>query len=68
MSKLSLPKDKIKVLLLENVHANAVDLFRRQGYGQIEEVKEALDEAELGAGANANHVGIGDTGDQLRFV
>ncbi len=47
MSKLSLPKDKIKVLLLENVHANAVDLFQRQGYAQVEHVKEALDEAEL---------------------
>jgi D-3-phosphoglycerate dehydrogenase / 2-oxoglutarate reductase len=59
MSKLSLPKDKIKVLLLENVHANAVDLLRRQGYGQIEEVKEALDEAELVARiADAHMIGI----------
>ncbi|MBT5564780.1 MAG: phosphoglycerate dehydrogenase, partial [Rhodospirillaceae bacterium] len=59
MSKLSLPKDKIKVLLLENVHANAVDLFKRQGYGQVEEVKEALDETELKARiADAHMVGI----------
>ncbi|MDG2243820.1 MAG: phosphoglycerate dehydrogenase [Rhodospirillaceae bacterium] len=47
MSKLSLPKDKIKVLLLENVHANAVEVFKRQGYGQVDEVLEALDESEL---------------------
>ncbi|MGB1877135.1 MAG: phosphoglycerate dehydrogenase [Rhodospirillaceae bacterium] len=47
MSKLSLPKDKIKVLLLENVHANAIEVFKRQGYGQVEEVGEALDESEL---------------------
>ena len=59
MSKLSLPKNKIKVLLLENVHANAVDLFKRQGYGQVEEVKEALDETELKARiADAHMVGI----------
>lgn len=59
MSKLSLPKDKIKVLLLENVHANAVDLFKRQGYGQIEEVKEALDETELKSRiADAHMIGI----------
>jgi len=59
MSKLSLPKDRIKVLLLENVHANAVDLFRRQGYGQVEHVKEALDEDELLAKiADAHMVGI----------
>ncbi len=59
MSKLSLPKDKIKVLLLENVHSNAVDLFKRQGYGQIEQVGEALDETELKARiADAHMIGI----------
>ena len=59
MSKLSLPKDKIKVLLLENVHANAVDLFQRQGYAHVEHVKEALDDDELIAKvADAHMVGI----------
>lgn len=59
MSKLSLPKDKIKVLLLENVHANAVDLFKRQGYGQIEEVSKALDADDLKARiADAHMIGI----------
>lgn len=59
MSKLSLPKDKIKVLLLENVHANAVELFKRQGYGQIEEVKTALDADDLKARiADAHMIGI----------
>jgi len=59
MSKLSLPKDKIKVLLLENVHSNAVEFFKRHGYGQIEEVKEALDEAELKSRiADAHMIGI----------
>ena len=42
MSKLSLPKDRIKVLLLENVHANAVDLFRRDGYTTVSHLKGAL--------------------------
>jgi D-3-phosphoglycerate dehydrogenase len=42
VSKLSLPKDRIKVLLLENVHANAVDLFRRDGYSNVSHLKGAL--------------------------
>lgn len=59
MSKLSLPKDKIKVLLLENVHANALDLFDRHGYGNIEQVGDALDEAELKAKiADVHMIGI----------
>lgn len=59
MSKLSLPKDKIKVLLLENVHANAVDLFTRHGYGQIEQFKKALDAEDLKAQiADAHMIGI----------
>ena len=47
MEKLSLPKTKIKVLLLENVHKNAVDLFKRNGYSQVELVTEALDAEAL---------------------
>src|SRR6185437_15926932 len=43
MEKLSLPKNKIKVLLLENVHKNAVELFKRNGYGSVELLHEALD-------------------------
>ncbi len=59
VSKLSLPKDKIKVLLLENVHTNAVDLFERHGYGNIEQIGDALDEAELKAKiADIHMIGI----------
>ena len=47
VSKLSLAKDKIKVLLLENVHKKAVELFERHGYHHIEQLGDALDEAEL---------------------
>ncbi len=42
----SFPKDKIKVLLLENIHANATDLFQAEGF-QVENVKGALSEKEL---------------------
>ena len=47
MTRHSLAKDKIRVLLLEGVHENAVQDFQRSGYTQIEQLKVALDEAEL---------------------
>jgi D-3-phosphoglycerate dehydrogenase len=43
---LSYPKNRIKVLLLENPDARAAELFRQEGY-QVEEVKGGLDEDEL---------------------
>ncbi|GGG25557.1 phosphoglycerate dehydrogenase [Pontibacter amylolyticus] len=43
---ISYPKNRIKVLLLENVHPKAVELFKREGY-QIETVSGALSEDEL---------------------
>ena len=42
----SYPKNKIKVLLLENIHKTAVDFFSNQNF-QIELLKSALSEAEL---------------------
>lgn len=42
----SYPKHKIKVLLLENIHAKAIDIFDHEGF-QIETISEALDEHEL---------------------
>jgi D-3-phosphoglycerate dehydrogenase len=42
----SYPRNRIKVLLLENVHPVAVQLFKQSGY-QVETVKRALDENEL---------------------
>ncbi len=47
MTRHSLAKDKIRILLLEGVHESAVQEFQRNGYSQIEQVKTALDEAEL---------------------
>jgi len=44
--KTSFPKNKIKILLLENVHTVAVDLFNKQDF-QVETLKGALTEEEL---------------------
>jgi len=59
MSKISLDKSKIRVLLLEGVHQSAVNNFERNGYTNIEYIKTALPEAELKAKiADAHFVGI----------
>jgi D-3-phosphoglycerate dehydrogenase len=42
----SFPKNQIKVLLLENIHPLAVELFTKEGY-QIESVASALSEEAL---------------------
>jgi D-3-phosphoglycerate dehydrogenase / 2-oxoglutarate reductase len=43
----SYPKEKIKILLLEGIHENAVKTFKQAGYSNIETIKGALPEAEL---------------------
>ncbi len=43
---ISYPKNRIKVLLLENVHQRAVDLMKAEGY-QVEVYPAGLDEDEL---------------------
>ena len=47
MSKVSPPKHKIKILLLEGVHDSAVRTLKDQGYNNIEYLKTSLTEAEL---------------------
>jgi len=47
MSKVSLPKDKIKILLLEGVHQSALETLKAQGYSNIEYLKTSLPEEEL---------------------
>ena len=47
MPATSLDKDKIKVLLLEGVHDNAVETFRAAGYTSVERRSGAVPEAEL---------------------
>jgi D-3-phosphoglycerate dehydrogenase / 2-oxoglutarate reductase len=46
-TKTSYPKEKIKILLLENVSAVAVENFKMQGYTQVERLSKALAEDEL---------------------
>jgi D-3-phosphoglycerate dehydrogenase / 2-oxoglutarate reductase len=50
MSKIDLtsfPKDRIKVLFLENISDKAVQYFKQQGYADVKKVSGALSEEEL---------------------
>lgn len=47
MVKHSLSKDRIRILLLEGVHDNAISTFKECGYTNIEALTHALDEQEL---------------------
>jgi D-3-phosphoglycerate dehydrogenase len=47
MSKVSLPKEKIKILLLEGVHPSSVEVLEAAGYSNIEYHKGSLAEEEL---------------------
>ena len=42
----SYPKSRISVLLVENIHPHAVEMFRSEGY-QVESISGGLDEDEL---------------------
>ena len=43
----SYPKEKIRILFLENISDVAVKNFRQQGYAQVEKISKALTEEEL---------------------
>lgn len=59
MSKTSFDKSKIRILLLEGVHQNAIKTFNAAGYTNIESISSALSEDELKAKiADAHFVGI----------
>jgi D-3-phosphoglycerate dehydrogenase len=59
MREFSLDKKKIKVLLLEGIHENAIQFFRENGYSNIECLNEALSGKELEKKLqNTNIVGI----------
>lgn len=59
MSQTSLDKSKIKFLLLEGVHQNAVDTLKAAGYTNIEYLKTALSGDELKEKiADAHFIGI----------
>ncbi|MGZ3959545.1 MAG: phosphoglycerate dehydrogenase, partial [Flavisolibacter sp.] len=46
-AKTSYPKEKIKILLLENVSEVAVQNFLQNGYTQVQKLTKALPETEL---------------------
>jgi D-3-phosphoglycerate dehydrogenase len=55
----SLDKGKIKILLLEGVHQSAVEVFREDGYSQIEYHPKSLSAPDLAAAAgDAHFIGI----------
>ncbi|WP_087023836.1 phosphoglycerate dehydrogenase [Thaumasiovibrio subtropicus] len=59
MTKFSLDKDKIKILLLEGVHPSAVEIFKAAGYSNIEYHKGSLSDEELKVAiSDAHFVGI----------
>lgn len=59
MNQTSIDKSKIKIVLLEGVHANAPKLFAEDGYHQIECYEKALPTDELiRVVADANFIGI----------
>ncbi len=47
MSKVSLPKNKIKILLLEGLHQSTLDTLHANGYENIEYLKTSLPEDQL---------------------
>ena len=56
---LSFPREKIRVLLLEGIHEDAVRAFERQGYTRVDRIAGALPPDELHAAlADAHMVGI----------
>ena len=56
MRKFSLDKSKIKVLLLEGIHENAIQFFREKGYTNIECLNEALSGNELEKKLQSTHI------------
>ena len=59
MTKLSFDKNKLKFLLLENIHQNAIDALVRGGYSNIETHKKSLEgQALLEAMADVHFLGI----------
>ncbi len=59
MKKTSFPKDEMKVVLLEGVHQDAIDYFRRAGYNNLDIHSTALEgDALIEALQDAHIVGI----------
>lgn len=56
MAETSLDKGKIRILLLENIHAKAVETFEAAGYTAIERHERALPPSELDARLRGAHI------------
>jgi D-3-phosphoglycerate dehydrogenase len=56
MNALSLPKEKIKILLLEGIHESAVELFETAGYSNVTRLTKALDASELRDALQGVHI------------
>ena len=54
--KTSYPKEKINILLLEGIHPAAIEIFKREGYVNIETLKHALSKDELRKKMDGVHV------------
>jgi D-3-phosphoglycerate dehydrogenase len=54
--KTSFPKDQIKILMLEGVHARALDMFSQAGYTGIEHSGNTLPEEELAEKIKGVHI------------
>ena len=52
----SYPRDKIKVVLLENISESATETFRNSGYTNIQKIPSALSEKELTAALKGVHI------------
>src|SRR5690349_6830651 len=62
MTKTSLDKSRIKILLLESIHPSAVERFQQDGYTTIETHQKSLaGPALLEAASDAYFVGIRST-------
>src|SRR5689334_15797707 len=55
-TRTSYPKDKINVLLLENISDSAVKEFETAGYAEIRRLNGALSEAELAKAVKGVHL------------
>jgi D-3-phosphoglycerate dehydrogenase len=55
-ARLSLPKEKIKVLLLEGIHESAVQLFHAAGYTNVTLLPKALDGEALREALQGVHI------------
>ena len=56
MDRLSFPKDRIRVLMLEGINDSAADLLLNAGYTNMVRLPKALDEAELIEQVRTTHI------------